>query len=322
MAVRSESRRGLLGLLFVFGGGIAFALFAPIGLLTMPLAAMVLVARARTSHVLAASFLTGVSLWWLAQVGSPPDQIVRAAAVVGSAVFGVTFVSTKWSHTHRSLVAVGMAAGIVSLLFSVMPVSWPEVRWWVDSRIQFAAQGALTLMSGNRLGNGGDFSISDPLLGQPDGWLDRVIPIMADYFPATVAVQMFVGFALAAVLFRRIAPEAGAVIGRFRDFRFSEHLGWIAVVALALILMLRAGALKLLAANVLVVAGALYALRGSAVVIFGLTVTGGPGLFTTGIMAFLVVFLLPVVLAGTILLGVVDAGMDLRLRWTTPQERA
>ncbi len=99
-------------------------------------------------------------------------------------------------------------------------------------------------------------------------------------------------------------------------------MGWIAVVALALILMLRAGALKLLAANVLVVAGALYALRGSAVVIFGLTVTGGPGLLTTGIMAFLVVFMLPVVLAGTILLGVVDAGMDLRRRWTTPQERA
>ncbi len=322
MAVRSESHRVLLGLLFALGAGIAFAIFAPIGLLTTPLAAMVLVAHARTRHVLAASFLTGVSLWWLAQIGSPPDQMVRAAAVIGSAVFGATFASTKWSHTHRSLIAVGMAAGIVSVLFGVMRVSWPEVRWWVESRIQFAAQMTLTRMSGNQLGSGGDVSNGNPMLGQLDGWFDRVIPIMADYFPATVAVQMFMGFALAAVLFRRIAPEAGAVIGRFRDFRFSEHLGWIAVVALALILMLRAGALKLLAANVLVVAGALYALRGSAVVIFGLAMTGGPGLFTTGIMAFLMVFMLPVVLAGTILLGVVDAGLDLRRRWTTPQERA
>jgi hypothetical protein len=320
MVVSSEPRRRRLGLLFVFGAGIAFALFAPIGLLTTPLAAMVLVTRARTRHVLAASFLTGVSLWWLAQVGNPPDQVLRVAAVVGSAVFGATLATTKWSHTHRALVSMGMAAGIVSLLFTVTRVSWPEVRWWVESRIQFAAQTILTRMSGSGLGDGGDFSNSNPMLGRVDGWFDRVIPLMADYFPATVAVQMFAGFALAAVLLRRIAPETGADIGRFRDFRFSEHLGWIAVVSLALVLMLRASALKLLAANMLVVAGALYALRGSAVVIFGLVVTGGPGLFTTGIMAFLFVFMLPVVITGAILLGVVDAGVDLRQRWTTPQK--
>jgi Sec-independent protein secretion pathway component TatC len=62
-------------------------------------------------------------------------------------------------------------------------------------------------------------------------------------------------------------------------------------------------------------------LRGSAVVVFGLALTGGPGLITTGIMAFSVVFMLPIVLTGTILLGVVDTGLDLRRRWSTPQER-
>ena len=319
MSVRSEShKKGGLGLLLVFGAGIAFALFAPIGLLTLPLAGMVLATRARSRHGVAAALLAGVSLWWLAQVGNPPDQVVRSAAVIGSAVFVATLVSMTWSHTHRSLVAIGLAAGSISVLFAVLHISWSEVRWWVESRIQFAAQMALTRMSGNRFGTGGELTNGDPLVGQ---LVDRVIPIMADYFPATVAVQMFAGFALATVLFRRIAPEIGVTLGKFREFRFSEHLGWIVVVSLGIVLMLRVGALKLLAANVLVVAGLLYALRGSAVVIFGLTLTGGPGFITTGIMAFLVVFMLPVVLTGAILLGVVDAGLDLRRRWSTPQER-
>ena len=310
-----------LGLLLVFGAGLAFALFSHIGLLTLPLAGLLLATRARSGHVIAASFLAGVSLWWLAQVGNPPDQIVRAAAVVGSTVFVTAFVSMKWSHTHRSLVAMGLAAGSVSVMFAALGISWPEVRWWVESRIQFAVQGALTLMSGNRLGTGSDLTNSDPMVGQWEGLFERVIPLMADYFPAMVAVQIFAGFGLATVLFRRLAPEVGVTLAKFRDFRFSEHLGWIAVLSLAIVLMVRAAALKLLAANVLVVAGLLYAVRGSAVVVFGLALTGGPGLIMTGIMAFLVVFMLPIVLTGTILLGVVDAGLDLRRRWSTPQER-
>ncbi len=322
MSVRSEShKKGGLGLLLVFGAGIAFVILAPIGLLTLPLAGMVLATRARSRHGIAAALLGGVSLWWLAQVGNPPDQVVRAAAVVGSTVFVATLVSMTWSHTHRSLVAIGLAAGSMSVLFAVLGISWSEVRWWVESRIQFAAQMTLTRMSGNRFGDGAELTNGGPLVGPLDGWFDRVIPIMADYFPATVAVQMFAGFALATVLFRRLAPEIGVTLGKFREFRFSEHLGWIVVVSLGVVLLLRVGTLKLLAANVLVVAGLLYALRGSAVVIFGLTLTGGPGFITTGILAFLVVFMLPVVLTGAILLGVVDAGLDLRRRWSTPQER-
>ena len=90
---------------------------------------------------------------------------------------------------------------------------------------------------------------------------------------------------------------------------------------LAILLLTKAATLKLMAANVLVVAGLLYALRGAAVAWFGLTLTGGPGFLTTGLIAFSVMFMLPVVLIGAIFIGVVDAGLDLRRRWPTPQER-
>ncbi len=319
MSVPPESPRGGggLGLLLVFGAGIAFAIFAPIGLLTVPLAGLVLVTRFRRLRaVVTASLLTGISLWWLVQIGDPPDQVIRAAAVMGSAAFVVTFLSTSWSLTHRSLAAIGVAAGGTAALLAAARTSWPEIRWWVESRVQFAAQLALTRLSGDEPGAG-----DDALVVQLKAWFESVIPLMADFFPATVAVQMLAGLALATALYRRFAPAAGVTWGKFRDFRFSEHLGWIAVIALAIVLLTRAATLKLMAANVLVVAGLLYTLRGTAVAWFGLTLTGGPGLLTTGLVAFSVVFMLPVIIIGAIFIGVVDAGLDLRRRWPTPQER-
>ena len=319
MSLPSESPTGGggLGLLLVLGAGIVFALLVPIGLLTVPLAGLVLVTRLqRLRAVVTASLLTGISLWWLAQIGDPPDQVIRAAAVMGSAAFVVTFLSTSWSLTHRSLAAIGVAAVGTGALLAAAGTSWSEIHWWVESRAQFAAQLLLTTLSGGQLGAG-----DDALVVQLEALFDSIIPLMVDFFPATVAVQMLAGLALATALCRRLAPAAGVTWGKFRDFRFSEHLGWIAVVALAIVLLTKAATLKLMAANVLVVAGLLYALRGAAVAWFGLTLTGGPGLLTRGLIAFSVVFMLPVILIGTIFIGVVDAGLDLRRRWPTPQER-
>ncbi len=319
MSVPSESPRGGggLGLLLLFGTGIAFAIFAPIGLLTVPLAGLVLVTRLRrVPAVVTAWLLAGISLWWLVQIGDPPDQVIRAAAVIGSAAFVATFLYTSWSLTHRSLAAIGVAAGGTAALLAAARSSWPEIRWSVESRVQLAAQSALTRLSDDQPGAG-----DDAMVVQLQALFDSVIPLMADFFPATVAVQMLAGFALATALYLRFAPAAGVTWGTFRDFRFSEHLGWIAVVALAIVLLTRAATLKLMAANVLVVASLLYSLRGAAVAWFGLTQAGGPGLLTIGLLAFSVVFMLPVVIIGTIFVGVADAGLDLRRRWATPQER-
>ena len=318
MASPSESRRSGLGLWLLVVAGFAFAIFAPIGLLTVPLAGLVLVSRTK-NHAVTAVLLTGVSLWWVVQVGEPPDQIVRAVAVMGTVVFlGMVF-NTDWSLTHRALVAVGAAAGGVTLALGALGTSWPEIRWWVASRIEFAAQFWLTQLSG---GIGGEPPGNDTIARQAEDWYQTVIPLMADYFPATVAIQTFVGLVLATALFRRFAPAATVAVGKFRDFRFSEHLGWIPVIALGNVLVAKAATAKLLAANVLVVAGLLYALRGAAVTWYGIALAGGPGLLTTGLIAFSVVFMLPVVLIGTILVGVVDAGLDLRRRWAAPQKRA
>ena len=301
----------------VIASGIGFAFLAPAGLLTLPLAALMFFSHPMQRGLrLIAALAGGISLWWLAQFGDPPQQVVRAIAVMGTAVFIITLAYTNWSLVHRSLIAMVAAAIGVTAFVTVSRMSWSEIRWWVESQIGFSAQITLSWLSTwNEADSGAVGSVI-----QIEDWFEVAVPLMADFFPATTAIQMLAGFALASVLVRRMDP-ARNTLGRFRDFRFTEHLGWAAVVALAIVLMTRLVAIKLLAANVLIVTGVLYALRGAAVMSFALAMSGGPGFFTTAMIFFAIVFMLPVVLAGTILLGVVDAGLDLRQRWSTPRVR-
>ncbi|MBI2614929.1 MAG: DUF2232 domain-containing protein [Gemmatimonadetes bacterium] len=110
----------------------------------------------------------------------------------------------------------------------------------------------------------------------------------------------------------------GVPPGRFREFRFSEHLGWVGAVALLVMLVPRLAAAKVAAINLLLVSGLLYAVRGAAVTAFGIALLGGAGCGTAALFGLLALFVLPAVVAGAIVLGVIDAGMDLRKRWATP----
>jgi hypothetical protein len=313
----SEPRHRGLGLWLTITGGIAFAILAPVGLLTMPLAALVLVRRPGTQVRLSTAMLAGgISVWWLAWPGDPPDQAARAAAVIGTGVFAWTWRYTMWSLAHRAISATAAAGLGVSALVPVLGTSWSQIRWWVESRIAVTTQLLLA-----RLAAGappGPEGATDPMVLQLEEWIDMAVPLMADFFPATIAIEMLAGFALATALYRRLVATAGETVdGRFRDFRFTEHFGWVPVLALAV--LLAPGAPRTIAANMLVVAGVLYALRGAAVAWFGIRLAGEPGFLTTVLIVFSIVFMLPVVLIGAILLGVADTGLDLRRRWVTPR---
>jgi len=140
---------------------------------------------------------------------------------------------------------------------------------------------------------------------------------MADLLPATVALQMLVGFAIAAFIANRLGASDRPP-GRFRTFRFTEHVGWLAVLGLLALLLGGAG-IRGAAANLILVLAALYALRGSAVAWDGLRRRGGPSPFTAIVLVIACIFLWPVVLTVVIALGVADTGMNLRDRWQTAQ---
>ncbi len=300
---------------------IAFGILAPPALFALPLAALLLASRPRTApEFIALALAGGVALWWLMAAGDLPDQLLRAAALFAAIVFTVTSLRTRATVTHRALHAVTVAAAGVAGLIVLLGTSWGEIRWWVAHRTGMTARGIIGMLwtatpSGS---TGADSTAAEhSTLQQFQTGLADLVPLIADYYPAIVAAQLVVGLVLATAICQRVATRPiGIPLQPLRTFRFSEHLGWAAVIGLAVVLVPKLAAGKLAAANMLVVVGALYALRGFAVAAFGFTALGG-GAFLIILFGLIFLFLMPIVLAGALVLGVVDAGFDLRARWGT-----
>lgn len=317
--------RGGFGRLLIVG--VALALVGPVGLVTLPLTALLAASGARSRGEIVTAAAAGVvSLWWLLQVGDPQDQLVRAAAVLGTGTLVTLALTTRLTLTNRSLIAVALAAVGVGLILLAPGVSWDEIRWWVGYDVGFAARTAISWMwIRNPVGPAG--TMSEETAAQLENFTEGFVVWMADLFPAFLALFSLAAFAFASIVYHRIclAPR-GQAPGRFRDFRFSEHLGWAAAVPLAVILLTHWAGAKRVAANILVVAAALYAVRGAAVLGFRISLLQWPGVFTLTLATVLAVvvvfsleFTLPTILTTTIIIGVLDSGLDLRRRWAPPQ---
>src|SRR5690348_10380779 len=91
----------------VVAGVVLYSLFAPPALLALPLAGLVLASRPRSrgDAVLAFAALA-FGVVWLWQPGDLADQVVRAAAVIGTTAFVLTAVTTSWSVAHRAIVSI------------------------------------------------------------------------------------------------------------------------------------------------------------------------------------------------------------------------
>lgn len=286
---------------------------ASVGLLALPLAALCLLAPPRRPL---AALLAGsaglLALWWLLGQGELLDQTVRATAVLATGAFVALGVATRWSVIHRAVTAVGAAAIALGGFYAVMGRTWDALRWWSEYRAGYAMRLRFAALWGGGLGE------QDPVVRQLGEAIGLVVRLLSDLFPALIALHLMAACALAAALHRRLA---GRTVGRppepFVRFRFSEHLGWLMVAPLVVVLLPRLAAAKLAAWNVLAVMVALYVTRGLAVAVFGLQLLGG-GLLLAILAGLAVVFMMPVVLGTALVLGVLDAGLDLRRRWTAP----
>jgi hypothetical protein len=279
--------------------GFAFVIFGHVALITLPLSALLVMSSPQTRReLIAAAIAGGLSIAWLMTAGDLPDQTVRAGAVVATAVYASI---TRFLHAtviHRSLIAVAASAVTLGALLFTLGSSWGELHWWVEYQVGYAARLA------SRLGS----------------WISSSVQFMADYFGGILALQLIAGLCLATAVYHRLAHRPhGPRLGRFRDFRFSEHLGWVTIAALLAFLLPQLATFRLAAVNVLLVMGTLYGLRGVAVAAFGLQLLTGGNPLIAVVAGLAAALMLPIALACAILLGVVDSGLDLRRRWRTPR---
>lgn len=130
-------------------------------------------------------------------------------------------------------------------------------------------------------------------------------------FPALLALGSLAGLAVAWFGYRRLGTGDTAPLGRLREFRFPDDLVWVLIAGMLLLVLPLGAAAERAGTNLLAFMAALYALRGLAVLVVIAGVPGPLGLVVGGV---LVLFLYPLIMAMTVLVGVTDTWLDIRAR--------
>lgn len=275
-----------------------------------PLAVLVAVSRPQGRR--AWLWLAALALWlslWAAQPGGLLEELVRASAVLSTGIGVLFLLFTPGSVSTRSLRGTAVVVLGTAALSRMVGLHWRDVELAVVQQGMAAQRAAMDLLS--RGGKSPDLATLDALRTLGEG-----LRPMAPFFPGVLALLLFAGLCLAAMLAPRIAGRTVAPLpGRFDDFRFSDHLVWLVILGLVGVLFAGTSWTAGPAASLVAFGVGLYALRGSAVLATALRYA--PRLF----VVMLVVgglFLLPFAVGGLALLGLADIWLDFRRRMAPP----
>lgn len=279
---------------------LVFAVTQPFVLVGLPLALMLFTFGRR--HLRSAVVVTAVvlvsalgdrsGLWWFER-GWP--------LVLGGMFVWTTGWRPAWGFFARALAALALAALVVTLIFVVHPTAWSDVDALMAARAGEAAQRATSLL-GDRMNEAAR------------GVVPRIVGLQVAVFPALLAVSSLGALGMAAVAHGWLSGEALSVFGGLRSFRFNDHLVWLLLGGLLLILAPVGAVADRVGGNVVFFMSLLYVLRGMAVV---LTLIGGVSVIAgvLGGLAVLIVYpILALLVLIMLLVGLSDTWLNVRDR--------
>jgi hypothetical protein len=280
----------VLGLMLVV---LTFSVIYPLPLMLVPMALLMVALPPRAPRLLGfAAVLLALAFWgphgalWSVERGWP--LVLSGWFVVAVLVW------PDRPFLPRALVATAATVATVALLVAGFG-SWAELDWAIASQYR---------------------ELAGSLAGSwPGGVSGQVVELAVDVqtrlYPAFLAVASVAALGVAWWAYTRLS-WTGRTLGRLTEFRFPDTLLWLLIAGLALMVLPLDGWSTRLGSNLLFFMGALYVLRGLAVVVaLVLGLVGGqvPVLIALGVVGLL---LYPIVVAGTLLLGVTDTWLDLR----------
>jgi hypothetical protein len=282
-----------------------------VALVCAPLGLLLAFQRPARSETFWSAVGLGVAAWAVVGAGAGFGQIEATwiCLLTGGVVVALAVrPPAKYGVVTTGMLAIAVAAAMGVLLVSVTAFTWDELRWLTQRHFGMQARAFLEVM--NRVLPGAEGADT---LDQLESALNDVVGFVARFLPALVLIQSMAALAAAWALYRVVAkhPE-GEPLPLLRDFRFSDHLIWGVVVALAALVIPGARTLRPLGGNLATFFGALYVVRGLGVVA-GLGAAAGLGGPVATLLGFLAtVFLLPLVMFGAFALGVSDTWVDWR----------
>ena len=224
--------------------------------------------------------------------------------------------SLRWPGERFLPKGLGAVVGAflgAGLLFWVRPGDWAVVDWLVRSRIELVLG---SLLEAVRLNLGPE--------GLPVGfeaWVEETVALHSLIFPALLGLASLAGLGLAWWVYKKLSGAPGEGIRPLKEFRFNDQLIWVLILGVVTLLV-SSGAVERVGTNAVVFMGALYALRGAAVVLF---LTGGVSLLGGFLLLLGFVVLTPYMVylvMGAFSIGLGDTWLDLRSRRANPRPGA
>jgi hypothetical protein len=298
--VTVPSRRGDLARLASFGViTVVFAVTQPLMLVGLPLALMLVTFGPRS---VTAALVVGVAvtvaalgdrsgLWWFER---------GWALLLAGAFVWLSDWRSEWGFVAKALAAVWLAAAVAAVIFAARPDVWLDVDALMTSRASESAASAARL-----LGDRADDTVR--------GLMQRVVALQVAVFPALLGVSSLAALGVVGTLHGWLG-DRHTRFGDLKNFRFNDHLVWVWLIGLALLLAPIGGGADRIGGNAVLFMGALYVVRGAAV---ALSLVGGVPM-TVGILGGLVALVLYpvlVLLAGAMLIvGLGDTWLNVRAR--------
>lgn len=302
--VREETSRGqgLLRVLVVLLGCLAFAVGNPWYLVTVPLALLLVLLPVQgwVPRLVGLFFLawvfTGV------QQASPRDLDLGWSVLVGGLFVVASLALPRADFMSRALVALLGAMSWSGFVYG-MQGGWAGVEGEVQARVQQASEATSALIQGWTDGGRGEAVV---------GAAARTAELQVIFFPAQLALASLLGLAAAWWFFCRIAMGSSGGLGPWLRFRFPDV--WIWALIAGITLMVVGGwqeGIGRVGANLTVFMGSLYVIRGAAVLF---VLSGGPTFRSVLLVVLGLVLASPVLLAGALFAGLGDTWFDLRSR--------
>lgn len=285
-------------------GLLGFLVLAPPAFVLGPLAALLALGRPGTwRERVWLGLAVAMTALWLAAPGELPHQVTRAAAMgLAGATLAVAISGREATGLRTAATATG-AAGLGTVLWAgLLGVEFETYRAAVEQDLRAGYDQLVPAAS---------TSASPETLDLARA-IQESAGTMAVLYPGLLAVLAATGVILAWAWAHRIAERPlGRPLGRFRGFRFNDHLIWGAIFTLALALLPVGGGLAILAANLMVVWVALYLARGLAVAVSFLA---GAPLLLRGSAILFGLLLQPFSSGALLAVGLADTWLDFRRR--------
>jgi hypothetical protein len=257
----------------------------------------------------------------MGRAGSPYEGMARGWALLLAGCFGLL---SLWSSATpfivRALGALGLAIGAAFALAISSPGGID--RYVKVSASEFSARGA-TLIAAFEVerqkplyrGYAARVPEMDAFYDRLETRIRQMPAVSAVLLPALLALESLAALALGWAVYARLDPNSiGPSLSPLREFRFSDQLVWGVAVGGTLLLLPAFEEGRNAGLNLLVFFGALYLIRGMAVVAWMSRRRGL--LIASAILVFFVPPLFRLIIAGLIGIGLGDTWLDWRSRPT------